>query len=117
MMRLLEQIMVPGLEIVIIAIMIYYLLLFFWNTRTMDLVFGLMAFVIFYTASDWLNLQVIQKMMFYFVNVSVIALVIIFQPELRLALSKLSVKGKKYREITEFDKFLDSHKPIHLPHG
>jgi uncharacterized protein (TIGR00159 family) len=37
-----------------------------------------------------------------------IALLIIFQPELRLALSRLSVKGKKYREITEFDKFLDS---------
>src|SRR5262249_37435858 len=32
---------------------------------------------------------------------------IIFQPELRLALSRLSVKGKKYREVTEFDKFLD----------
>jgi uncharacterized protein (TIGR00159 family) len=46
--------------------------------------------------------------MFYFVNAAVIALLIIFQPELRLALSKLSVKGKKYREITAFDKFLES---------
>lgn len=107
-MRFLEQIMVPGLEIVIISIMIYYLLLFFWNTRTMDLIFGLMAFVILYSASNWFNLQVLQKLMLYFVNVSVIALMIIFQPELRLALSKLSVKGKKYKEITEFDKFLDS---------
>lgn len=107
-MRFLEQIMVPGLEILIISIMIYYLLLFFWNTRTMDLIFGLMAFVILYSASNWFHLQVLQKLMLYFVNVSVIALMIIFQPELRLALSKLSVKGKKYREITEFDKFLDS---------
>jgi diadenylate cyclase len=107
-MPLFEQIMVPTFEIFMIAFMIYYMLLFFWNTRTMDLIFGLMAFVILYIASSWFHLQVLQKIMFYFVNVSVIALMIIFQPELRLALSKLSVKGKKYREITEFDKFLDA---------
>lgn len=102
------QFMVPGLEIVIMAIMIYYLLSFFWNTRAMDLVFGLMAFLTLYAASTWFHLPVLQKLMLYFVNVAVIALLIIFQPELRLALSRLSVKGKKYREITEFDKFLDS---------
>lgn len=107
-MHLLEQIMVPGIEIAIMWIMIYYFLMFFWNTRTMDLIFGLMAFVIVYTASNWFHLPVLQKMMLYIVNVAVIALMIIFQPELRLALSKLSVKGKKYKEITEFDKFLDS---------
>jgi len=33
---------------------------------------------------------------------------IIFQPELRLALSRLSLKGKKNREVTEFDRFLDA---------
>ena len=74
----------------------------------MDLFFGLMAFFIFFFASRWLHLPVLQKLMLYFVNVAVVALLIIFQPELRLALSKLSVKGKKYNEITEFDKFLDS---------
>lgn len=99
--------MVPGLEIMIIAIMVYYLLSFFWNTRAMDLLLGSLAFLTLYAASSWLYLPVLQKLMFYFVNVAVIALLIIFQPELRFALSKLSVKGKKYREITEFDKFLD----------
>lgn len=100
--------MVPGLEIAIMAIMIYYLLSFFWNTRAMDLVLGLLACITLYAASIWLRLPVLQKLMLYFVNVAVIALLIIFQPELRLALSKLSLKGKKYREITAFDKFLDS---------
>jgi len=102
------QLIVPGVEILIIAIMVYYLLSFFWNTRAMDLIFGLMAFLVLFALSTLLHLPVIQKLMLYFVNVAVIALLIIFQPELRLALSKLSVKGKKYREITEFDKFLDS---------
>lgn len=101
------QLMVPGLEILIIAIMVYYLLTFFWNTRGMDLLFGIMAFVLIYGAASLFHLPVLQKLMWYFVNVAVIAVLIIFQPELRIALSRLSVKGKKYREITEFDKFLE----------
>jgi uncharacterized protein (TIGR00159 family) len=107
MLKLLQQIMVPGVEIAIIAIMIYYMLSFFWHTRAMDLILGLIAFLLFYAASGWFHLPVLQQLMLYVVNVAVIALLIIFQPELRLALSKLSVKGKKYREMSEFDKFLD----------
>ncbi|PJD97092.1 MAG: TIGR00159 family protein [Parachlamydia sp.] len=100
--------MVPALEIIIIAIMVYNLLSFFWNTRAMDLILGLLAFLAVYAGVKWLDLPVLQKLMWYFINVAVIAVLIIFQPELRLALSKMSVKGKKYREISEFDKFLDS---------
>lgn len=102
------QLLVPGIEILIIAILVYYLLSFFWNTRAMDLLYGSLAFMTFFAVSKWLNLPVLEKLMLYVVNVSVLALLIIFQPELRLALSKLSLKGKKYREITEFDKFLES---------
>lgn len=100
--------LVPGIEIVIMAIMIYYLLSFFWNTRAMDLLYGSLAFLAIYGLSKWLNFPVLEKLFFYVVNVAILALLIIFQPELRLALSKLSLKSKKYREITEFDKFLDS---------
>lgn len=102
-----SQLLVPGVEIVLIAVVLYYLLSFFWNTRTMDLMLGLLAFLGLFAFANWLHLPVIQKLMFYIVNVAVIALLIIFQPELRLALSRLSVKGKKYREVTEFDRFLD----------
>lgn len=108
MLEILQHMMVPGLEILIIAVLIYYLLSFFWNTRAMDLILGLLAFVTLYTASIWFRLPVLQELMLYFVDVAVIALLIIFQPELRLALSKLSVKGKKYREETAFDKFLEN---------
>jgi uncharacterized protein (TIGR00159 family) len=107
-MMSLFQFLIPGIEIIILAIMINYLLAFFWNTRAMDLVIGLLFFLAIYSAANFFHLPVLQKLLLYFVNVAMIALLIIFQPELRLALSKLSVKGKKYREITEFDKFLDS---------
>jgi len=67
----------------------------------MDLVLGLMAFLIIFGATSWLNLPILVS------NAAVIAILIIFQPELRLALSKLSLKGKRFKEVTEFDKFLD----------
>jgi diadenylate cyclase len=102
------HLLVPGLEISIIAVMLYYLLSFFWNTRAMDLVLGLGALLLFLAAVNWLRLPVLQRMVLYMGNVAVIALLVIFQPELRLALAKLSVKGKNFKEITEFDRFLDS---------
>jgi diadenylate cyclase len=102
------QLIIPAVEIFIIALLLYYLLSFFWNTRAMDLLYGSLAFLLFFAISKWLNLPVLEKLMLYVADVMVIALLIIFQPELRLALSKLSWKSKKYREITEFDKFLDS---------
>lgn len=102
------QFLIPFFEILSIGALIYYLLSFFWNTRAMDLIFGLLACLAVYSLSNLLDFQVIHQLMHYFISVAVIGLLIIFQPELRLALSKLSVKGKKYREITEFDKFLES---------
>lgn len=97
----------PIFEIIIITVMLNYLLSFFWNTRSMDLVLGMLAFLLIFAISSWLNLPILHKIMLLIGNVAVIAILIIFQPELRVALSKLSLKGKRYKEMTEFDKFLD----------
>lgn len=97
----------PILEISIISVFVYYFLSFFWNTRAMDLLLGLLVFTFLYLSALWLNLPVLQKLMVQFAGVAVIAFLVIFQPELRIALSKLSIKGKRYRELSEFDKFLD----------
>jgi diadenylate cyclase len=97
----------PFFEMLIMAIMLNYLLALFWNTRTMDVLLGLFAFLFILGISSILNLPILHKITLILANVATFALLIIFQPELRLALSKLSLKGKKYKEITEFDKFLD----------
>ncbi|PIS03118.1 MAG: TIGR00159 family protein [Chlamydiae bacterium CG10_big_fil_rev_8_21_14_0_10_42_34] len=99
--------MTPFIEVVIIAIMLNYILTFFWNTKSMDLVLGILAFLFILAISSWLDLPVLHKLMVVIGNVAVIALIIIFQPELRVALSKLSLKGRRFREVTEFDRFLD----------
>jgi uncharacterized protein (TIGR00159 family) len=97
----------PFLEVLIIAVMLNYILSFIWNTKSMDLVLGFFAFLLILAASSWLNLPVLHRIMVLIGNVLFIAVIVIFQPELRMALSKLSLKGRRYREVTEFDKFLD----------
>lgn len=98
----------PIIEILIIAVMINYLLSFLWNTKSMDLILGFFAFLFILGASSFLNLPVLHRIMILLGNVLVIAVIVIFQPELRMALSRLSLKGRRRREITTFDKFVDN---------
>lgn len=90
-----------------ITIMLNYLLSFFWNTRSMDLMMGLFAFFAIFLVSSWFELPTLHRIMVTFGNVAVIAFLVIFQPELRMALSKLSPKGKRGHGYSEFDQFLD----------
>lgn len=110
------NLIVVVVEIGIITVLVNYLLSFFWNTRAMDLVFGFLAFLLLFAAASWLQLPVLQKILLYVVEVLVIAVLVIFQPELRLALSRLSVRGRKFREMTEFDRFLEdlTHSVYHM---
>jgi diadenylate cyclase len=98
----------PFVEIIIIAVMLNYLLSFFWNTRSMDLMLGVVAFLAIFALSSWFNFPILHKILLLIANVAVIAILIIFQPELRVALSKLSWKGRRHKELTEFDKYLDA---------
>lgn len=99
---------VPAIELLVISFFLYFLFSFFWNTRAMDLAVGIVVFLAIFSVANWLHLPVLQTLLRYFVNAAVLGILIIFQPELRIALSKLSMKGKKYEEQTELDRFLDS---------
>lgn len=100
--------LVPLVEIIIITVMLNYLLKFFWGTRAMDVVVGFLALMLIFFVAAWFGLPVLEKILLNIVNVAVLAVFIIFQPELRLALSKLRLKGRKFREIHEFDSFLEN---------
>lgn len=97
----------PLVEILILTVLLNYVLSFFWNTRSMDLVLGVLAFLFIFAISSWLNFPILHKMMLLIGNVAMIAVLIIFQPELRVALSRLSLKRRRYREVLEFDHFLN----------
>lgn len=99
---------IPLIEIVVLAVILNYFLKFFWGTRAMNAVFGLLAFLFLFFIASWLNFPILEKILLNVVNVAVLAVLIIFQPELRLALSRIRLKGKRFRQVYEFDDFLDS---------
>lgn len=95
-------------EILLIWVMLNYLLSFFWGTRAIDVVFGFLVFLFVFVFATWVNFPVIKTLMLYVVNIAAVAVFIIFQPEIRLALSKIRIKGRKYKEINDAEKFIDS---------
>lgn len=73
----------------------------------MDLILGFLAFIGIFSFSSLLPFPVLHRIMMLVANVAVIAVIVIFQPELRVALSKLSLKSRRFKQLSEFDTFLE----------
>ena len=80
------------LEIVILAFVIYEIMVWIKNTKAWVLLKGIIIVVIFALIAYILNLKTILWIAGKTISVGIIALVIIFQPELRRALEQLGRK-------------------------
>ena len=80
------------IEIVIIAFVIYNVMVWIKNTKAWVLLKGIIIVVIFALIAYILNLKTILWIAGQTISVGIIALVIIFQPELRRALEQLGRK-------------------------
>ena len=79
-------------EIIIIAFLIYYMLVWIKNTRAWMLLRGLMVILLFVLLAALFQMNTIIWIARNTLNVLVIALVVIFQPEMRKALENLGRK-------------------------
>lgn len=77
------------IEILLIALFLYKLLIWIKNTRAWMLFRGLIVIVIFFLLAAILQMNTILWLGERLINASVIALVVVFQPELRRALETL----------------------------
>ncbi len=80
------------IEIIIIAVVLYNILVWIKNTKAWALLKGIVIVVLFALVAYVLNLKTILWIAGKTISVGVIALVIIFQPELRRALEQLGRK-------------------------
>lgn len=80
-------------EIIIIAFLLYYMLVWIKNTRAWNLLKGLMVILLFVLVAALFQMNTIIWIAKNTVNVLVIALVVIFQPEMRKALENLGRKN------------------------
>lgn len=74
------------IDISIVAVVIYYIIKHFRKTRAAQLIKGIAIILIVTYLAEWLNLNVISFVLGNVIQIGFIALVIIFQPELRRAL-------------------------------
>ncbi|MDD6402125.1 MAG: diadenylate cyclase CdaA [Lachnospiraceae bacterium] len=79
-------------EIIILAYLLYNVMLWFKKTRAWTLVKGIVILIIFVGFANLFQLNTILWLFKNTINVGIIAVIIIFQPELRRALEELGRK-------------------------
>jgi len=83
------EIVKPLLEIVILWMMFYNILVFFEGTRAYQVFKGIIYLVVAFLVFQILGLDILNWLLTKFFAISIIALVIIFQQELRQGLARL----------------------------
>ncbi len=84
-------------EIIIIAVIVYYLMLWFRKSKAWFLLKGITVLVLFMVVASLFHLTTLLWIINKTLNVGIIAIVIIFQPELRRALEELGKKNVIFR--------------------
>ena len=79
----------PILEILILWIVFYRVLVFFEGTRAFQVLKGISYLILAFLISQILNLDILKWLLEKFFGISIIALLIIFQQELRQGLARL----------------------------
>lgn len=102
------QFLRPGwtdlVEILIVAFLLYRLLLVLQRTRAMQIMLGVVALALLYGVSRLLDLILIRTMLEAAFQYGAIAILVVFQPELRSALARLG----RSRMMRAFQRLEDS---------
>lgn len=101
------------IDILLMAYLIYKAMSLVRETRAVQLLKGIVILIIATQVSEWLRLNAINYLLRYIMQFGVLALIIVFQPELRRALEKvgrsnigsiLSFESKEYDINTTVDE-------------
>ncbi|MDP8217272.1 MAG: diadenylate cyclase CdaA [Candidatus Theseobacter exili] len=106
MLPFLQDIWRPVLEITVISILFYQLFRLIQGTRGVQLIKGVVLVLLLFFIVQQLKLDTITWLLTKIVPVAVIAILVIFQPELRWALERLGRKSFFSSTDTE-EKLLD----------
>ena len=87
------------IEIIIISIAVYYMLVWLKKSKAWILIRGLVVLVLFMVLASIFHLTTLLWIINKALNVGIIAVVIIFQPELRRALESLGKRNKIFNII------------------
>ncbi|MBP2002373.1 diadenylate cyclase [Paenibacillus shirakamiensis] len=93
------------IDILIVTYIMYHLILLVRGTRAVQLLKGILVLVVIWAVSTWLDLYTLKWLMNQMFTFGVLAVFIIFQPELRRALEQLG-RGKLFgRSMADEEEF------------
>lgn len=90
------------LDILIVAFVIYKIIFWIKETRAWTLFKGIVVILVFTAVAVWLQLNTIVWILSNAVSVGIIAVIVVFQPELRRALEQLG-NGGYLSKLFKFD--------------
>ena len=76
-------------DILVIAVIIYYMILFVRETRALQLIKGFAALLILAQISEWFDLYTLNWLLSNIFTVSMVLIIVVFQPELRRVFERL----------------------------
>ncbi len=77
-----------ALDILLIAVVIYYLLALLRGTRAVQIAVAILLLLLLYRGARWARLEMVEWLLATLVSYFAIALLILFQPEIRRALAR-----------------------------
>ncbi len=94
------------IEVILLAVIYYVILLFISGSRTVQLLKGLLLIIALLILTQQLGLSTVSWIITKILPLSVLALLIIFQPELRRGLARLGQFGAALREEKVLDEII-----------
>ncbi len=92
-----------AVDIFVVAIILYYVFRFIRDRRAGKLAVGIITLLLLLVVSDFINMRVMSYLMNNVFQIGVIAVIILFQPELRAVLEK--VGGGSINSVRSFGDF------------
>ena len=87
----------PVVEILLLWLVIYHIMLFFEGTRALQVLRGIIIVLLLFLLAQIFQLDILDWLMTKLLGISVIAILIIFQPEIRQGLARL---GQRHLFLT-----------------
>ncbi len=103
------------IDIVIVSYLLYRLLGFIKETRAQQLFRGILLIIAFFLISEVFNLSLLNWLFTRLVTVGLIAVVILFQPEIRRGLEQIGRRGVlswQFRDIGKEEMYATVHKIV-----
>ncbi len=89
-------------DVAVVAYFLYRIYLILKNTRGAALIKGILVMIFAMLLSRWMNLHVVSWLLEKSITVLMVALPVVFQPELRRGLEQIG-RGELFRKGTELD--------------